>query len=103
MPIGYVYILRCNNGRYYTGSTIDLERRLAQHFSGNGANYTKENTPVDLVYVERHSRIDFAFEREKQIQNWSQAKKEALINNKKHKLHSLASCKNKTSHKNYKK
>ncbi|HNO10810.1 MAG TPA: GIY-YIG nuclease family protein, partial [bacterium] len=26
-----MYILKCANGAYYTGSTIDLERRLAQH------------------------------------------------------------------------
>ncbi len=25
---GYVYILKCANGSYYTGSTTDLEKRL---------------------------------------------------------------------------
>ncbi|MCL5023210.1 MAG: GIY-YIG nuclease family protein [Nitrospirae bacterium] len=27
----YVYILRCSDGSYYTGSTYNLERRLAEH------------------------------------------------------------------------
>ena len=26
----YMYILRCSDGSYYTGSTVDIERRLAQ-------------------------------------------------------------------------
>lgn len=76
---GYLYILKCANGKYYTGSTRDLERRLKQHQSGTGANYTKKHGPVELVYFEEFQRIDEAFYREKQIQNWSHSKKEALV------------------------
>ena len=36
-----MYILQCSNGAYYTGSTIDLDKRLAQHQAGEGANFTK--------------------------------------------------------------
>ena len=43
---GYMYILRCANGKYYTGSTKNLELRLAQHQAGEGANYTRKNLPV---------------------------------------------------------
>ena len=75
-----MYILECSNGKYYTGSTKNLERRLNQHQSGEGANFTKKHSPVKLVYVEYFSRIDFAFYREKQVQGWSRKKKEALIN-----------------------
>jgi putative endonuclease len=77
---GYVYILECSDGSYYTGSTIDLEIRLLQHQQGLGANHTKKRLPVKLVYFEMFDRIDHAFYREKQIQGWSRAKKEALIN-----------------------
>jgi len=76
---GYVYILRCSDGTYYTGSTTNLERRLWQHQNGEGANYTKKRLPVKLVYYEEYQRIDEAFYREKQIQGWSRNKKEALI------------------------
>ena len=76
----YTYILKCSNGKYYTGSTKDLERRIAQHQAGEGANFTRKNLPVKLVYYEKHQRIDQAFYREKQIQGWSRKKKEALIN-----------------------
>ncbi len=75
----YMYILKCANNTYYTGSTKDLERRIEEHQTGFGANYTKKHLPVELVYFEKFDRIDFAFIREKQVQNWSRKKKEALI------------------------
>ncbi len=80
MKSAYTYILKCSNGTYYTGSTNDIQRRVRQHEAGEGANYTRKHLPIELVYVEIHSRIDHAFNREKQIQKWSQRKKEALIN-----------------------
>lgn len=76
---GYTYILECSDGSFYTGSTIDLERRLEQHQIGEGANHTKKHLPVKLVYVEIFPRIDAAFYREKQIQGWGRKKKIALI------------------------
>ena len=76
---GYMYILLCADGSYYTGSTIDLERRLEQHQNGEGANHTLKRLPVSLVYYEEYPRIDEAFNREKQVQGWNRKKKEALI------------------------
>ena len=68
MPKGYMYILECSNGSYYTGSTINLEERYIKHQNGEGANHTKKYLPVNLVYHEEFSRIDVAFYREKQVQ-----------------------------------
>ncbi len=79
---GYMYILECSNGKFYTGSTINLERRLKQHKDGKGANFTRKHLPVSLVYFEEFKRIDKAFYREKQVQGWSRLKKKALINGK---------------------
>lgn len=93
---GYMYILICANGQYYTGSTNDLERRLLQHQNGEGSNFTKKHLPVELVYSEEFSRIDYAFYREKQVQGWNKKKKEALINGKFENLHELSECKNET-------
>ena len=75
----FMYILECGDGTYYTGSTPDVEKRLEEHDAGFGANYTAKRLPVKLVYTERFLMIKDAFEREKQIQKWSQAKKKALI------------------------
>jgi putative endonuclease len=77
---GWMYILECIDGSYYTGSTNDLELRVAQHQAGEGANHTKKRLPVKLVYYEEFQRIDDAFNREKQIQGWGRKKKDALIN-----------------------
>ena len=74
-----MYILECADNGYYTGSTIDLKRRVWQHQNGEGANYTSKRLPVKLVYFEEYDRIDQAFYREKQVQNWSREKKKALI------------------------
>ena len=74
-----MYILKCNNGQYYTGSTTNLEARLLEHQAGLGANFTSKHLPVELVYYEEFKYIAEAFLREKQVQNWSKKKKEALI------------------------
>jgi predicted GIY-YIG superfamily endonuclease len=93
---GYMYILQCADGSYYTGSTINLELRLLQHENGEGANHTKKHLPVTLVYYETHQRIDQAFYREKQVQGWTRLKKQALINDALNELHKLSACANAT-------
>jgi putative endonuclease len=86
----YMYILKCADGSFYTGSTKDLDRRIAQHQAGEGANHTSKHLPVELVYYEEYSRIDWAFEREKQVQGWSRKKKIALIEGRLDELPELA-------------
>jgi len=98
MSEGYMYILECGDGSYYTGSTIDIERRLWEHNNMLGANYTKKKQPVKLVYYEYYPRIDEAFYREKQVQGWSRAKKKALIESKSEDLPELS--KNYTQYRN---
>lgn len=84
--MGYMYILVCSDGSYYTGSTKYLNRRLDQHQRGEGANYTKKRLPVKLIYFEAYTRIDHAFYREKQLQGWSRKKKESLMKQNFHEL-----------------
>ena len=91
---GYLYILQCVDGSYYTGSTTNIEFRLWQHQQGEGAKHTAKRLPVKLVYAEVFDRIDVAFYREKQVQGWSRQKKEALIAGEFNKLQTLAVCQN---------
>ena len=91
---GFMYILECFDGSYYTGSTVNLELRILQHQNGEGSNHTRKHRPVELVYYEEFDRIDEAFHREKQIQKWSRKKKEALIKGNLEALHKLAECRN---------
>ncbi|GGB14834.1 hypothetical protein GCM10011492_00630 [Flexivirga endophytica] len=77
--MAWTYILRCGDGSYYVGSTRDLERRLSQHAAGEGAAYTRRRLPVELMWAQESDSIRTAYELEKQVQNWSRAKREALI------------------------
>ncbi len=78
--MAWMYILKCADNSYYVGSTKNLELRLSQHNSGKGSRYTSGRLPVELVYGEEYDRIADAYWREKQVQNWGRAKREALIN-----------------------
>ena len=80
MTKAWMYILKCGNGLYYTGSTIDIDFRMKQHEAGEGSNFTRKHLPIKLVYYEEYASIEDAYLREKQVQGWSRKKKEALIN-----------------------
>jgi tRNA/rRNA methyltransferase len=75
----HTYLLLCNDGRFYTGHTEDLDVRLAQHQSGAFGGWTSKVRPVQLVWSDYFSTRDEALAAERQIKNWSQAKKKALI------------------------
>jgi len=77
--MAFVYILECADGSWCVGSTIDLERRVAQHQRGEGSAYTRRRLPVRLVFSREFARIDDAFVLEKQVQGWGRAKRRALI------------------------
>ena len=77
----YVYMLtNIGNRVIYTGVTSDLARRLYEHESGFGSEFTKRYRANKLVYYEKHSTPYEAISREKQIKAGSRARKEALIN-----------------------
>ncbi|WP_188778383.1 GIY-YIG nuclease family protein [Marmoricola endophyticus] len=88
--MAWVYIVRCSDGSYYVGSTLDLDRRMAQHNAGEGAAYTRTRRPVVLVWCEHHDDVANAFASENQIQGWSRAKREALIEGRMRDLPGLA-------------
>ena len=75
----WTYILLCSDGRYYTGHTDDLERRIAQHQHGGFCDFTSRRRPVTLVWSQDFGTRVEALEAERRIKPWSRAKKEALI------------------------
>ena len=75
----WVYILRCADGTYYTGHTDDLERRHAQHHSGEMGGYTATRRPVELVFSQECSSREEALSAEQQIKGWGRKKKEAMM------------------------
>lgn len=74
----YVYMLRCADGTLYTGSTVDVARRLAAHNAGKGAKYTRSRRPVQVVYQECLPDQSAALRREIALKRLSRAEKLAL-------------------------
>jgi len=79
MKTYWVYILKCADGTYYTGSTSNLEKRLSEHKQGLITGYTESRRPVELVFSQYFEDVYYALSAERQIKSWSRAKKEALI------------------------
>ena len=77
MPF-WCYILRCADGKYYTGHTDDLERRYAEHQTGGYCDFTSRRRPVELVWADEFPTREEALESELRVKKWSRAKKEAL-------------------------
>ena len=75
----FVYILRCADDSYYVGETHDVGQRLAQHNKGCACAHTATRRPVRIAYAEKFADRDAAVARERQLNRWSRAKKEALI------------------------
>ncbi len=77
---GYVYILASKrNGTLYVGVTSNLTKRVWQHREGLVESFTKRYGVHRLVYVEEHSDVRDALERERQLKKWNRAWKLELI------------------------
>ncbi|MCW2338384.1 putative GIY-YIG superfamily endonuclease [Sphingobium sp. B2D3A] len=74
----WTYILRCRDGRYYTGHTDDLERRIGEHQTGGFCAFTSPRRPVTLIWSEDFGSREEALQAELIVKKWSRAKKEAL-------------------------
>jgi predicted GIY-YIG superfamily endonuclease len=102
MKQGWVYILECADGSYYTGCTSDIDQRIGQHETGFYSGYTSTRRPVKLVWSDMFPDMDQAIAVERQIKGWTRKKKEALIRGDFTELHELAECKNQTHCRNKK-
>ena len=60
----YTYVMRSRvSGRYYTGSTSNLQARVQQHNSDESVS-TKNRGPWDLIYQEEFATLAEAVRRE---------------------------------------
>jgi len=75
----YCYIVKCADGTFYTGWTMDPERRVAQHNKGIGAKYTSTRRPVKLAYLETQPNRTSAMKRELAIKKMKRAQKNKLV------------------------
>jgi len=77
-----VYILEMSNGKYYTGITNDIEKRLAQHRAGKGSKIVRAFLPIKALYIELARNRSEASKREAQIKKMSHAAKKKLVEQK---------------------
>ena len=76
----FTYILRCRDGTYYTGFTVDdVEKRVATHNAGKGAKYTRSRLPVVLVWYHIWDTEHDARSQEYAIKHLTRKEKERLI------------------------
>ncbi len=67
MKASYVYLLRSlKDGKFYTGWTTELERRLEEHNAESSIS-TKSRRPLELAYYETYSCPEYAKKRERAL------------------------------------
>lgn len=75
-----VYILKCSDKTLYTGSTIDIVKRLKEHNElKGGAKYTRGRRPVALIYKEKCKTLALARAREAEIKRMDRSEKLELV------------------------
>lgn len=76
-------MLRCHNNSLYTGITLDVERRLAEHRGELGANKgakaLRGKGPLELVFNEQVGNQSEALKLEYRIKQLAKTDKENLI------------------------
>ncbi len=75
-----IYIMtNKKNGTLYVGVTSNLPKRIDEHKSGLGGQFTSRYQLHTLVYAEHADTMEIAIAREKQLKSGSRKKKIALI------------------------
>ena len=54
----YVYVIKLVEDRYYVGRTSNILRRIEEHFTNNGAVYTKAYKPIKVIEIEEEKSSD---------------------------------------------
>lgn len=78
-PRWFTYMMASESGTLYTGFANNLERRVAEHKSGEVEGFSSEYGCTRLVWYQSFDEVSRAIAREKQIKGWTRAKKIALI------------------------
>lgn len=71
----HFYILHCNDGTLYCGSTKNLESRETAHNLGKGSKYVLSHGGGTIVYSEQYPTWGEALSREAAVKKWSRKKK----------------------------
>lgn len=75
----FVYMLLCQDGSFYLGSTNDVTKRFRAHQAGRGASYTRSHKPVKVVYTEELPGKGSALHREHELKKLTHQDKVQLV------------------------
>ncbi len=80
-PTWFLYLIRCADNSLYTGITIDLDRRLAEHQSQGKkcAKYLRGKGPLELVFITEVGTKSDASRLELRLKKCSKETKEKLV------------------------
>lgn len=93
----YVFILRCKDGRFYTGITTDLKKEIENHENGvNRKSFTFYRRPLILEWYQTFTNRDQALAIKKKLTGWSAQKKQAFLEKNFDHIITLAECRNAT-------
>ena len=79
----FVYVILCEDGSFYKGMTNDLYRRFYEHYTGQGADWTKTHKPKKIIHWEQFNTQDEARRREEELKTgfsrtWLQRENEKI-------------------------
>ena len=76
----WFYIMtNVSNRVLYAGVTNDIFRRVQEHRTSKGSDFTSKYKVNKLVYVEKFQYIDQAIEKETQVKTWQRVWKIEMI------------------------
>lgn len=75
----FVYMIENQYKNLYIGVTDNPERRLSEHNTHRGSNFTKARDIFSIVFLEEYETLSEARKREIQIKKWRKEKKDFLI------------------------
>ena len=80
----YIYMLRCEDNSIYTGITVDVQRRMEEHFYKNKkcAKYTSSHQAKKLEAVWETENKSLASKLEFNIKRLKKVEKEEIISTK---------------------
>ena len=77
----FLYIIECKDGTFYTGITLDVQRRFEEH-SAEGpksAKYVKGKGPLKLIFSTPVGQKGRAYQMEKKVKRLSKKRKIDLV------------------------
>lgn len=74
----FIYMLECQDGSFYIGSTNDISKRFKAHVAGKGASYTRSHKPVKIIYSEELPDKSAALKREHELKKLNHTQKRAI-------------------------